>query len=163
MKTIRRADFGWEQDIRRHVRKAFSCVRSKNRPQPSGDRKESDMEKQELEHFRTILNDLLEELIHQSDQAISSLMGDQGREIEALADTSLHMNQAVTLRLRSRESRLIRKIRGALERIEDGTYGYCETCGEPISIRRLLARPVTSKCIECKEMEEQFEALIVER
>ncbi len=87
-------------------------------------------------------------------------MSDQDREIETLAESSIQMNWALTLRLRSRESRLIKKIKSALERIEDGTYGICEACGEDISIKRLMARPVTSKCIECKETEEKMEAIL---
>ena len=96
----------------------------------------------------------------QSGQTVSELMLEQDREIEVLADSSIQMNWAITLRLRSRESRLIKKIKAALERIGDGTYGICETCGEHISIKRLMARPVTSKCIECKEKEEKMEAIL---
>lgn len=118
------------------------------------------MDEKELEQFRKILTDLLDDLEAQSEQAVSDLMLEQDREIEALAESSMQMNWAVTLRLRSRESRLIRKIKSALERIEEGTYGICEVCGENISIKRLLARPVTSKCIECKEREEKTESIL---
>ena len=118
------------------------------------------MDDKNREQFRKILTDLLDDLETQSGQAVSGLMLEQDREIEALAESSIQMNRAVTLRLRSRESLLIRKIKSALERIEDGTYGICEACGENISIKRLLARPVTSKCIECKEREEKMEAIL---
>ena len=118
------------------------------------------MDEKELEQFREILIDLMDELENQSGQTVSELMLEQNREIEALAESSIQMNWAVTLRLRSRESRLIKKIKTALERIEDGTYGICEVCGENISTKRLMARPVTSKCIECKEMEEKMEAIL---
>lgn len=118
------------------------------------------MDEKELEQFRKILTDLLDELETQSGQTVSDLMPEQDREIEALAESSIQMNWAVTLRLKSRESHLIRKIKSALERIEDGTYGICEVCGENISIKRLMARPVTSKCIECKEREEKMEAIL---
>jgi DnaK suppressor protein len=118
------------------------------------------MDEKELEQFRKILTDLMDELETQSGQTVSELMLEQDREIEALAESAIQMNWAVTLRLRSRESRLIRKIKSALERIEDGTYGICEVCGNPISIKRLLARPVTSKCIECKEREEKMEGIL---
>lgn len=118
------------------------------------------MDGKELEQFRKILTDLMNELETQSGQAVSELMMEQGREIEALAESAVQMNWDVTLRLRSRESRLIRKIKSALERIEDGTYGICEVCGDNISVKRLLARPVTSKCIECKEREEKMEGIL---
>ena len=57
----------------------------------------------------------------------------------------------------TRESKLIKKIKQALERIENGTYGICESCGEEISVKRLKARPVTTQCIECKAKEEALE------
>ena len=63
------------------------------------------------------------------------------------------------LRFRTRESSLIKKVRLALERIETGTYDECEICGEPISLKRLEARPVTTKCISCKEAEDREEVL----
>jgi DnaK suppressor protein len=61
------------------------------------------------------------------------------------------------LRIRDRERKLISKIKEALERIEDGTYGYCEACGEPIGEKRLRARPVTTLCIDCKARQEKQE------
>jgi DnaK suppressor protein len=61
------------------------------------------------------------------------------------------------LRIRDREAKLIKKIREALERFENDTYGICETCGEDISIKRLKARPVTTQCIDCKSKEEALE------
>jgi DnaK suppressor protein len=61
------------------------------------------------------------------------------------------------LRIRDREHKLIKKIKKALERIDNGTFGICETCGEEISVKRLKARPVTSQCIECKSKEEALE------
>jgi len=118
------------------------------------------MDEKELAQFRKILTDLMMDLENQSGKTVSELIMEQDREIETLAESSIHMNWALTLRLRSRESRLIKKIKSALERIEDGSYGICETCGDHISIKRLMARPVTSKCIECKENEEQMEAVM---
>jgi DnaK suppressor protein len=64
------------------------------------------------------------------------------------------------LRLRDRDRKLIRKIEEALERIEDGTFGICEECGEEIGIPRLKARPVTTLCIKCKSKQEEEEALL---
>ena len=63
-------------------------------------------------------------------------------------------------RIRSRESRLIKKIKTSLEAIEEGTYGICQDCEEPISIERLKARPVTNYCIACKSRREAYERLI---
>lgn len=63
------------------------------------------------------------------------------------------------LRLRDREKKLLAKIRGAIQRLEEGTLDQCEDCGEPIGFKRLLARPVTTLCIECKESREEQERL----
>ena len=63
------------------------------------------------------------------------------------------------LRLRGREQKLLKKIEDAIEKIETGTYGICEACGEKISIKRLEARPVTTLCIDCKTKQEEEEKL----
>lgn len=77
-------------------------------------------------------------------------LGDQaGMEIE----------RNFLLRLRGREQKLLKKIDEALERIENGTFGLCEICGREIDIRRLIARPVTTMCIECKIEQEEEEKL----
>jgi DnaK suppressor protein len=66
-------------------------------------------------------------------------------------------DQGLILRMRDREAKLIRKVRDALERLEDGTFGICEECGEAIPTKRLMARPVTSLCIKCKKKQEDRE------
>lgn len=63
------------------------------------------------------------------------------------------------LRLRGREQKLLKKIEDAISRIDSGTYGICESCGEKISIKRLEARPVTTLCIDCKTRQEQEEKI----
>ncbi len=68
-------------------------------------------------------------------------------------------DRSFLLRLRGREQKLLKKIENAIEKIESGTYGVCETCGEKISIKRLEARPVTTLCIECKTKQEEEERL----
>ena len=61
------------------------------------------------------------------------------------------------LRIRDREAKLIKKIKSALERIDNGTFGICDSCGEEISVKRLKARPVTTQCIDCKTKQEAQE------
>lgn len=109
------------------------------------------------EKFKTVLNGELDRLMNQAKVSRTELASEDTREAESLERATRHASQAMNLRIRSRESRLIKKVRLALERIENGTYGACEECGEPISIKRLEARPVTTKCIECKEHEERLE------
>jgi DnaK suppressor protein len=72
---------------------------------------------------------------------------------------TLESDRNFTLRIRDRERQLIGKIKDALERIEDGTYGICESCEEEISEKRLKARPVTTLCIDCKKKQEDEERL----
>ena len=70
---------------------------------------------------------------------------------------SLEADRNFMLRIRDRENKLIKKIKKALDRIETGSFGVCEKCGEDISVKRLKARPVTTLCIACKTKEEAFE------
>ena len=74
-----------------------------------------------------------------------------------VSSPSLEADRNFMLRIKDRESKLIKKIRTALDRIEDNTFGVCEKCGENISFERLKARPVTTKCIDCKTKEEAVE------
>jgi len=115
--------------------------------------------KEQNDHFRAILLKRLEDLLSRAEKTVSSLMAPQEKEIDFLDQASAYYDQAFNLRIRGREQKLIKKINNALSRIEKGTYGICELCGEPISIKRLTARPVTTKCIKCKTSEEAEERL----
>lgn len=117
------------------------------------------MEPSLIEKFKKNLSAELDRLMDQAKTSATELASENGREIEYLERATRFASQDMQLRIRSRESRLIKKVQLALERLGDGTYGDCELCGEPISIRRLEARPVTTKCIDCKEQEERMEAL----
>lgn len=70
---------------------------------------------------------------------------------------TVELNQSFKIRLREREEKLLRKIEAALARIEAGSYGVCEECGEEIEVKRLIARPVTTLCIDCKSRQEAEE------
>jgi DnaK suppressor protein len=113
----------------------------------------------DLDRFRQMLNTSMRELLEQADSAVSELILECSRDTELIDSTAADINRTMNLRLHSRKSRLIKKIKDALKRIEEGTYGYCDICGEEISLKRLEARPVTSKCIACKEAQERMEAL----
>ncbi len=117
------------------------------------------MDPKEMERFKAILTDQVDRLLNQAKISKSELATENTRETEYVDRASIHAAQALRLRFRTRESRLLNKLRLALERVENGTYGECEICGEPISIQRLEARPVTTKCISCKEQEELMEAI----
>ena len=81
-------------------------------------------------------------------------------ESDLLDRAAQEISRNHALRIRSRESRLIKKIRESLLAIEAGTYGICEDCEEPIAIKRLMARPVTKYCIACKNRREVFEKVV---
>jgi len=116
------------------------------------------MDEKQIEFFRNVLNNHLDNLLNQANLVVSELVSQNGQEIEDLDRASAYVDESLKLKIRTRESRLIRKLKQALERIENGTYGFCEECEEEISIKRLEARPVTTKCIDCKENEEQKES-----
>ncbi len=72
---------------------------------------------------------------------------------------SMESDRNFELRIRDRERKLINKVKKALEKIDDETFGFCEVCGEPIDFKRLEARPVTTHCIDCKTSEEEEEKI----
>lgn len=115
------------------------------------------MKKSELEYLKTILVDQLESLVRQGGDTVSGVRSQEGQFSDPLDRAAYDEAQGSLLRIRDRESRLINKIRNALECMEDGSYGICELCGEEISFKRLEARPVTTKCIQCKTKEERYE------
>ena len=120
------------------------------------------METELLTAFRSLLTARLEELQSHADAAVAELVCHNFTEIEYIDRAAAEIDQTLKLRIKSRESRLINKIREALNRIENKTYGICESCGEDISIQRLKARPITTKCITCKEEEELQESAAVQ-
>jgi DnaK suppressor protein len=117
----------------------------------------SGMKKEQVDYFRDLLQGRLQELLTNADDTVNEMTG----EIESFPDptdrASLESDRNFTLRIRDRERMLIGKIKAALERIEDGTFGLCDTCGGEISFKRLQARPVTTQCIECKKKDEALE------
>lgn len=116
------------------------------------------MNKDRLERFRGILNGRLEELFSGAEKAVSGMSGTKEENFPDPTDRASHeTDRNFLLRVKDRERKLISKVKEALQRIEDGTYGICEICGEDISEKRLEARPVTTFCIDCKKEEEELE------
>ena len=117
------------------------------------------MDQKDLDYFRKLLNKMLEEAQQKGDVTLEE-MTDSNEVFADPADrATAESDRAFTLRIRDRERRLIRKIQSALQRIDDGTYGICEECGEEIGVARLKARPVTRLCINCKAKQEEDETL----
>ena len=115
------------------------------------------MDKKNLEYFKNYLSDRLKELLSQADDTVSDMTDPSDNFPDPTDRASLEADRNFMLRIRDRESKLIKKIKKALDRIENGTFGICESCGEDISVKRLKARPVTTQCIECKTKEEAME------
>lgn len=107
--------------------------------------------------FRALLHEKLNELLDEAQQTVNGMTVPEENLPDPTDRATLESDRNFTLRIRDRERRLIGKIKEALERIETGSYGICEVCGEDISEARLIARPVTTLCINCKTKQEQEE------
>lgn len=115
------------------------------------------MDKEKLEYFRALLNRQMKELIGEAVKTVNDLTISEGDFPDPTDRASWESDRNFLLRIRERERKLIEKIRGALERIDQGIFGICERCGEEISEKRLEARPVTTLCINCKQEQEDQE------
>lgn len=121
--------------------------------------KEAFMNPVMLEYFRRKLEAWRTEIMTDSAETLQSLQ-EGGMQEPDLADrASLETDRSVELRTRDRQRKLVSKIDSALARIEDGSYGLCEETGEPISLKRLEARPVATLSIEAQEMHERKERI----
>jgi DnaK suppressor protein len=119
--------------------------------------KEPFMNERQREYFRAKLIAWKEDILRESRETLQNLQ-DENNVLPDLADrASTETDRALELRTRDRQRKLIAKIDAALKRIDDGTYGYCEETGEPISLRRLDARPIATLSIEAQERHERRE------
>ncbi|MBP1805463.1 RNA polymerase-binding protein DksA [Rubellimicrobium aerolatum] len=115
------------------------------------------MNDRQLEYFRRKLHAWKAEILRESLDTIEG-MKDQTRNIPDIADrASEETDRALELRTRDRQRKLVAKIDAALRRIEEGEYGYCEITGEPISLKRLDARPIATMTLEAQERHERRE------
>lgn len=115
------------------------------------------MEPDRLEFFRDLLQSRLDALLDEARATVSDLAEGDENYADPTDRAAAESDRSFMLRIRDRERRLILKIREALERAEEGTYGLCETCGDEIGEKRLEARPVTTQCIDCKTEAEKKE------
>ncbi len=115
------------------------------------------MNPQQLEYFRRKLLSWRAELLKEADETLASLQDGGMQEPDITDRAAAETDRALELRTRDRARKLISKIDQALERIENGTYGYCEETGEPITLRRLQARPIATLSIEAQERHERME------
>ena len=119
--------------------------------------KEKFMNAKMKEYFRQKLENWKNELLKESSQTLNNLQSDNEAKPDITDRASEEIDRSFELRTRDRERKLINKINSALQRIEDGSYGYCEETGEPIGLKRLEARPVATLSLEAQEMHEKAE------
>ncbi|MDA3790940.1 MAG: RNA polymerase-binding protein DksA [Desulfobacula sp.] len=115
------------------------------------------MKKKDLDFFRNLLTDRLKELLSHADSTVTGMTKPKENFADPTDRASHESDRTFELRIRDREHKLIKKIKKALVRIENETFGLCEACGEDIAIQRIKARPVTTQCIDCKTREEDME------
>ncbi|MBM3546435.1 MAG: RNA polymerase-binding protein DksA [Alphaproteobacteria bacterium] len=115
------------------------------------------MNPQQREYFRQKLLRWREELLREANITLRHLTEENLQQPDMADRASLETDHAIELRTRDRERKLISKIDEALQRIIDGTYGYCEETDEPISLRRLEARPIATLSLEAQERHERLE------
>lgn len=120
-------------------------------------KKEEYMGPKQLEYFRQKLLAWKEELLEESQETMEHLREENLNEPDVNDRATIESETAFELRTRDRYRKLLDKIEHALERIEEGDYGYCEETGEPIGLPRLEARPIATLCIEAQERHEKYE------
>jgi DnaK suppressor protein len=129
---------------------------AKNKPYKPSD-KEPFMSERQREYFRAKLNAWKEEILREAKETLQHLQEENQNHPDIADRASSETDRAIELRARDRQRKLISKIDEALGRIEDGSYGYCEETGEPISLRRLEARPIATLSVEAQERHERRE------
>lgn len=117
------------------------------------------MDQANLDYFKGMLAEMLVEAQQKGDSTLEDLTDNNEMFADPADRATLESDRAFTLRIRDRERKLIKKIQDAMQRMENGTFGVCEECGDDIGIARLKARPVTRLCINCKSKQEEDEGL----
>lgn len=143
------------------VRPQFGGVESANPPGAIGTpraHRSNFVNKTQLKKFKTLLTEKRDEIVKKAKQTLEEDMTLDSNDLPDEMDlASSEYLQSFTFRLRGREKAFLDKINKALIKIDDGSFGVCEECGEEISIKRLEARPETTLCIRCKEDQERME------
>ena len=107
------------------------------------------MERQDIDSFRSLLTNQLEELLRQSDDTVSGMSSRKESFPDPTDRVGLEADRDFMHRIRDREHKLIEKIREALGRIKDNTFGVCEKCGSTMSVKLMRFNPIRARCIEC--------------
>jgi len=113
----------------------------------------------DLKQIKALLQSKINELMAEAGKTVIDMAGKEEKLPDLNDRASQESELNLEIRMRERERKLIVKMRETIERIDAGDYGICEECGEPIGVKRLMARPVTTYCIECKTREEKLQKL----
>jgi len=144
---------GRSDDTLNHNGKSFRALDKIYRPTD----REPFMNDRQREYFRLKLTQWRDDILKEAKDTLQHLQDDNQNHPDLADRASSETDRAIELRARDRQRKLIAKIDAALQRIDDGTYGYCEETGEPISLKRLEARPIATLSIEAQERHERRE------
>ena len=121
--------------------------------------KQTTLKSEKMETYKALLTQKINELLSEAGKTVTEMTNGKENYPDPNDRASLESDRNFELRIRDRERKLIMKMQEAIKRIEDGVFGICEVCGGQISEKRLIARPVTTLCIDCKTKQEKQEKL----
>ena len=121
--------------------------------------KQTTLKQGKMETYKALLQQKINELLSEAGKTVTEMTNGKENYPDPNDRASLESDRNFELRIRDRERKLIMKMQEAIKRIEDGVFGICEVCGGQISEKRLIARPVTTLCIDCKTKQEKMEKL----
>ena len=121
--------------------------------------KQTTLKQGKMETYKALLTQKINELLSEAGKTVTEMTNGKENYPDPNDRASLESDRNFELRIRDRERKLIMKMQEAIKRIDDGVFGICEVCGGPISEKRLIARPVTTLCIDCKTKQEKMEKL----
>jgi DnaK suppressor protein len=131
-----------------------SELRKRYPPYKPKGKKEEYMNPQQLAYFRTMLEDMKNELSQDIERTVHTMQDEATIFADPNDRASQESDMSLELRSRDRERKLIKKIDETIAKIDSGEYGYCESCGVEIGLKRLEARPTATLCIDCKTLDE---------
>ena len=121
--------------------------------------KQTTLKQDKMKSYKLMLTQKINELLSEAGKTVTEMTNGKETYPDPNDRASLESDRNFELRIRDRERKLIMKMQEAIKRIDDGTFGICEVCGGQISEKRLIARPVTTLCIDCKTKQEKQEKL----
>jgi len=121
--------------------------------------KQTTLKQEKMETYKALLTQKINELLSEAGKTVTEMTNGKENYPDPNDRASLESDRNFELRIRDRERKLIMKMQEAIKRIDDGIFGICEICGGQISEKRLIARPVTTLCIDCKTKQEKQEKL----